>query len=135
MKAGVELLLSPRMLKAGASASAGKGRGVFATADIEAGELIDVCACVELDQQACARITGTPIDDYYFRHPADPECGLLVLGLASLCNHSDDPNTQTRYEHERSLGWLIVLAAARRIACGEELTRRYACPPWFPINA
>lgn len=135
MKSGSELLFSARVLKAGAGPAAGKGRGVFATADIEPGELIDVCACVELDAETCSRIADTRIEDYYFLHPGDAHSGLLVLGLASLCNHSDDANAITRYEHDPALGWLVVLTALRGIPRGEEVTRRYACPPWFASAA
>jgi hypothetical protein len=115
MKSAIEVLVGPRLLKASAGPAAGKGRGVFATAALEPGEIIDVCPCVELDAQTCSRILDTRIDDYYFKHPADDERGLLVLGLASLFNHSDDANANTCYEHDPVLGWLVVLTAARRI--------------------
>jgi hypothetical protein len=124
-------LFSPRVLKAAPGAAAAKGRGVFATRDFALGELIEAAPCIELDAAACVQIRPTPIEDYYFRHPDDEKAGLLVLGLASLCNHSDDPSAATDYEHDPAIGWIVVLTALRPIATGEEVTRRYACPPWF----
>ena len=124
-------LTGPCPLKVVPAMAGAKGRGVFAAADIESGETIETAACIELDRRACDQIAGAQIDDYYFHHPGNEDGGLLVLGLASLCNHSDDPNAATQYDHEPGLGWLVRLTAVRRIRTGEELTRRYACAPWF----
>lgn len=108
-----------------------KGRGVFAAAPIAAGELLETSASVALDLRDTETILGTTVDNYYFAHPADPEGGLLVLGLSSLLNHSDAPNVETRPRQEGGVGWLVELRALRDIAPGEELTRRYACELWF----
>ena len=124
-------LFSLRLLKVRPGSASDKGRGVFAATDIATGEMVDAAVCVELIPSECDRIAGTCLDDYYFHHPDDDERGLLVLGLASLCNHSDDPNTETRYKHDAALGWIVVLKATRPIMRGEEVTRRYACSPWF----
>ena len=112
-------------------AVARKGRGVFAAAPIAAGELLETAPTVELDRHDTETIVGTTLDNYYFAHPADPEGGLLVFGLASLINHADNPNTETTPRHATGLGWLLELRALREIAPGEELTRRYACELWF----
>jgi len=124
-------LFSPRVLKARPGGAPGKGRGVFASAAFAPGELVDAALCIEMDAEACTRVVGTRIDDYYFYHPDGDALGLLVLGLASLCNHSAEPNTETRYERDPDLGWVVLLTATRAIREGEELTRRYACAPWF----
>ena len=108
-----------------------KGRGVFATAPIGAGELLETAPTVDLDRHDTDTIVGTTLDNYYFAHPADPEGGLLVFGLSSLVNHADKPNAETASRHHNGLGWLIELRALRAIAPGEELTRRYACELWF----
>lgn len=109
----------------------GKGRGVFATAPIRAGELLESALSVELDQHDTDKVVGTTFDNYYFAHPSDPEGGLLVFGLVSLVNHSDEPNAETTSRHFEGLGWVLELRAVRDIAPGEELTRRYACELWF----
>ena len=108
-----------------------KGRGVFAAAPIAAGELLESAPTVELGRHDTDTIAGTILDNYYFAHPADPEGGLLVLGLSSLVNHADRPNAETTSRHVEGVGWLLELRALRAIAPGEELTRRYDCDLWF----
>ncbi len=109
----------------------GKGRGVFATGPIAAGEVLETAPTVVLDRHDTDTIVGTTLDNYYFAHPRDPEGGLLVLGVSSLLNHSDAPNAETEARQEEGLGWLVELRALRGIGAGEELTRRYACELWF----
>ncbi len=120
-----------RQIKIAPATAGARGNGVFALEPIAAGEVVDACPCIDLDVAACDQVRGTPIDDYYFFHPGDEERGLLALGLASLMNHSEAPNTGTRYHHDPALGWIVLVDATRDIAAGEEITRRYACPPWF----
>ncbi|MEX2644475.1 MAG: SET domain-containing protein-lysine N-methyltransferase [Acetobacterales bacterium] len=104
---------------------------MFATAPITRSEtLIEDCTAV-LGADECALMERTVVGHYYFAHPKDDDLGLLVFGLASLCNHADRPNATTSYRHDDGLGWIVVLTATRDIAPGEEITRRYACPPWF----
>jgi len=116
-----------------AMAARGKGRGVFAVAAIACGEVVEQSCTIELGAQDCDYIQSTPIEDYYFAHPEDDNRGLMVLGLASLCNHSDTPNVDTTFVRDDDLGWIVLLTANKAIAAGAEITRRYACPPWFQI--
>lgn len=113
----------------------GKGRGVFAVAAIAVGDVIEHSCTIELSAADCDIVRPTPIEDYYFAHPEDDKRGLMVLGLASLCNHSDAPNVDTSFVRDDGLGWIVVLTANRGIAVGAEITRRYACPPWFKVTA
>lgn len=109
----------------------GKGRGVVALVPLRAGETLERAPAVELGAEDTERIALTRLDDYYFAHPGDPEGGLIVLGLATLVNHGERPNAETVTSFERGVGWTVALRALRDIAAGEEITRRYACPPWF----
>lgn len=112
--------------------SPGRGRGLFATGPIAAGEVLERCCAIELTSEQCDRLEDLlPLGDHYFRHPADPERGLLLLGLVSLVNHSDAPNAEVRFAHDDALGWTAELAALRALAPGEEILHRYRCPPWF----
>ncbi|GAB4156199.1 MAG: hypothetical protein Tsb0016_27710 [Sphingomonadales bacterium] len=117
----------------GLHAFPGKGRGIIALADLAADAVLDVAATVALDGQACALLEQTPAGQYYFAHPADPDQGLLVLGLPSLLNHSDTPNVTVAWSHDPALGWLAITKTLRPVRKGEELTRQYACPPWFAV--
>ncbi len=110
-----------------------KGRGVFAVADITQGDVVEASCTIELQIEHCEIVKPTPIEDYYFEHPEDKAKGLVVLGLASLCNHSENHNVETSFVRDEVLGWITVLTAKRDIKGGEEITRRYACAPWFKI--
>lgn len=121
----------PPVAKAAPRGTGAKGVGVFAVAPIAAGEVICCDCTIALSPAEVDAVTPTVIDHYYFAHPADDERGLLVLGLASLCNHADAPTAHTATEHDPELGWVVTLTATRDIAAGEEITRRYACDLWF----
>ena len=113
-------------------AVARKGRGVFATRALRAGELLEAAPSVEIDDDVRP---GTALDDFPFAHPADPDRALIVFGLVSLMNHSDDPNTAESKRHVEGVGWIVESRASRDIAPGEEITRRYACELWFEPDA
>lgn len=111
----------------------GKGRGVFATAAISRGTVIEQAPALLLSSEDCERLEQTGVGDYYFAHPDNAEDGLLPLGISTLLNHAGDPNAETRWHREEGVGWLVRLIALRDIAPGEEITRRYRCPPWFEV--
>ena len=114
--------------------SPGRGRGIFATTAIAEGEMIERSCAIPLASDQCDRLEAIlPLGDYYFRHPENAEEGLLLLGLVSLANHSDNPNARVAFHHSADIGWVAELSAARPIAAGEELTHRYRCPPWFAV--
>jgi SET domain-containing protein len=120
-----------RSAEIGVRRIAGKGRGLFALAPFEAGAVLEVSSAIALGKADTEAITRTALDDYNFAHPADPDGCLIVLGHATLCNHSDDPNAETVTPHDPDIGWIVELRTLRRIAPGEEITRRYACDLWF----
>ena len=110
----------------------GKGRGVVALVPLAVGEVVERAPTVALSAADTDALPGTVLDDYYFAHPADPEGGLMVLGLSALCNHADDPTAETRAVEDPETGWTVHLVGRQALAPGEELTRRYAGPLWFP---
>lgn len=122
---------SPTSVKAEVRAVRGKGRGIFASCAIEAGEVILVDPSIELSAEDCLTLRPTLIEDYHFAHPDGDEKGLLVFGLSSLANHSESPAAITEYHYAPEIGWTVTLRAARKLAPGDEITRRYACEPWF----
>lgn len=127
-------LPQPRLLKIAAARAPGKGRGVFAVAPIAAGETIDEACTLVLNSAECSEIEKTTAGEHYFAHPEDESAGLLVLGLPSLCNHSDHPNAGTSFRRDDAIGWLVVLTALEDIPRGREVTRRYVCPVWFAVT-
>jgi hypothetical protein len=108
--------------------SPGRGRGLFAVA----GEVIDRACTVYIGEHQTKPLDAMqPLGDFYFEHPRSKEAGLMVLGLASLCNHANPANTNVRFEEDALCGWIAVLYALDAIAPGAEVTYRYRCPLWF----
>ena len=122
-------------LKVAPAGSPGRGRGLFATDPIAADELIDRACSIPLASEQCDRLEEIlPLGDFYFRHPEDPEQGLVLLGLVSLVNHSETPNADVCFAWREDLGWVADLVALRALAAGEEVTYRYRCGPWFELG-
>lgn len=114
--------------------SAGRGRGLFAIAPIASGEAVDRCCTIPLTSEQCDQLENIlPLGDYYFRHPENPDEGLLLLGLASLANHAEQPNARILFTRDAAIGWIAELVALRPISPGEEITHRYRCTPWFDL--
>lgn len=108
-----------------------KGRGVFASTAFAAGEVLESAPTITLSEADSDALKGTILDDYYLAHPENQTEGLIVMGLAMLCNHSEAPNVDTEYRRDEATGWFVELRANQAISAGEEIRRRYACPPWF----
>lgn len=109
----------------------GKGRGVFATRRIEAGEIIEVAPVVTYDdhdfQMPCSRMIAE-LGNYPFEW--DETRAALVFGKGSFMNHSDAPNCiYERNFAEQS----ITFRAARAVAAGEEICIDYE-RLWFTPN-
>ena len=115
-------------------ASPGKGRGVFASRRIQAGDIIEEAPVIVLPGAEIEHLERTVLQDYYFLWGADEKDAAILLGLCSLCNHSYQPNAvflpcpETR---------TIRFVALRDIEAGEEVTTNYNGNPdnlklvWF----
>ncbi len=100
-----------------------KGRGVFATRDIAAGEVVEIAPVVMLTSD------WESVPDEIKRIAFNwgwltrgPEASCIVLGWGSLYNHATQANL--RYD-ARSEDTCMVFTAARDIVYGEELTINY----------
>ncbi len=121
-----------RTVKAVPGSSPEHGLGLFAAASIAAGEIIDrACSVLITLEQATALGAMSPLGDYYFEHPRAKEDGLIVLGLASLCNHADRPNAHVRFIDNRRCGWIAELYALDDIPAGKEITYKYGGALWL----
>ena len=127
--------MSVEIRKAEPATIAGKGRGIRAIAPIDAGTVIEAAPTILLSSRDCVLIERTPVGDYYFAHPDNDEDGLVILGLASLANHADQPNAELRWRRVDQIGWIAELVALQTIDRNEEITRRYSCAPWFRVVA
>jgi len=108
-----------------------KGRGVFASAPIAAGTLIEAAPVIIVPAAECPLLDRTILHDYYFRWDGalDGEGrGAVPLGLVALCNHSRRPRARVRRNLAQGTLDLVALVT---IPAGEEVTIDYNCPLWF----
>lgn len=115
----------------------GRGRGVVAERDLSAGELIERAPVVIIPESERVAVDSTNVGNYIFmwehdRKGADLYTGsgraAVVMGYASLINHSTTPNCDT-VRHIEALAHDLI--ALRPIASGEELTIDYGMSLWF----
>ncbi len=91
-----------------------KGRGIFAVQGIK-GTLLEVAPIVVLPPEQLQILNKTFVLDYYFVQPLEYATtkkikGYFVLGLASLCNHAEYPNSYVEWiEYEVGI-WSHLLA-------------------------
>lgn len=108
---------------------ANKGRGIIATEDIAPETLIEVAPVANFPLQQKLSVNEKEAFQYYFVQPSeygkdDKKNGYLVFGLASLCNHADEPNSRVEWV-ENEIGLWSHLIALKDIKAGEEVTLFY----------
>lgn len=96
-----------------------RGRGVFTSTAIEAGEVVEVCPALDLPD-----VTIYGLADYVYYIGLE-DASRLLLGYGSLYSHSDQPNCSV--EHGASAS---IIRATRNIEPLEELTHDYG-PDWW----
>ena len=114
-----------------------RGRGVVAERRIEAGELVERAPVVIIPHTERAAVDPTNVGNYIFMwEPGTTGEDIyrqegraaVVLGFASLVNHSGRPNCAfTRHFEALALD----LYAIRTIEAGEEITFDYGMTLWF----
>jgi SET domain-containing protein len=107
---------------------AGKGRGVFAAADIKKGTVIERAPVLVLPiDEVCHPSGRTRLEGYCFCWGRGTVA--LPLGYGALYNHSYVPNA--RYD-DRARAGAKIFTALRDIAKGEEITVSYNGDPDDP---
>ena len=106
-----------------------KGRGVVASVPIKEGDLIESAPVGPFPKEQWDAIRGTSIFKYCFVRPSEYQHesdskGYLVFGLATLCNHSDQPNAYIKWV-ENELGLWAHLIAKADIEMDEEVSIFY----------
>ena len=66
------------------------GLGVFAAVDLSAGETLERCAYIVIDDDDLQE--ENRLNDYLFTSPDAPTDYLVVMGCGMLYNHSDNAN-------------------------------------------
>ncbi len=115
----------------------GKGRGVFATAPIAAGELFERAPVIISPDTEWPDLEKTQLYHYCFEWGAEHTHTAIALGYASLYNHSFTPNARYLLQLDDHL---IHFVALRDIAVGEEIVMNYngeptdLTPVWFELR-
>ena len=104
-----------------------KGRGVFTSAPIPAGTVIEAAPVIIIPTKECPLLDRTILHDYYFHWDGEGR-GAVPLGLVALCNHSRRPRARVRRNLAQGT---LDLVALLPIAAGDEVTIDYNCPLWF----
>jgi SET domain-containing protein len=105
----------------------GAGRGVFAKEPIRAGERIEQCPVVVLeDAKDRDRLRKTGLVNYYFLWGAKRDHAAICLGWGSVYNHSFEPNAKfEKHIEDRRMDF----TALRDIEKGEEILVNYNGDP------
>ena len=98
------------------------GRGVFATAAIASGEVVEVCPVLRLPADQKPLIDQTLIYEYYFEWDGDAG---IALGFGSLYNHSGEPNAEYLKDYAADA---VTVRAIADISAGDEIVFSYSGP-------
>ena len=112
------------------------GRGIFATRDIKAGELIEVSPVLTSSKNDWKYLKKTVLYNYCFSWGENYEHTAIALGYGSLYNHSYTPNA----EYNNNIDNLSIdFYAIADITDGQEITINYNessednSPVWFEV--
>lgn len=99
------------------------GRGVVASQDINAGEVLCQCEILVLSENDTPIVNSTDLKYYTFVYNTTQDC--LVLGLGEIFNHDD--NASATYHIETVQGReMMVFRAVRDIKKNEQIFINYA---------
>ncbi len=111
-----------------------KGRGVFTSIDISAGDTIEICPVIAIPKAQLPIIHKTILHDYYFLWGEDMDECAIALGFGSLYNHEVHCNANFILDLENHT---IDIVAIKDIPSGSEITLNYHGEPgdeeplWF----
>jgi hypothetical protein len=123
-----------------------KGRGVFCTGDIAAGEVLEVTPAVILNEAATRHVDETILINYTFqvgglsktlrkksRIKKAGLCSSVIMGIATFCNHAEEPNAEILWDEQDGTVYHF-LKATRAIPKNTEICTTYG-PGWFDDRA
>ena len=112
--------------------SPGRNRGIFATTEIKAGDIIEICPTIEISKKLAKK--NYALWSIVFRWKKD-SC-VILLGYGSLYNHSFSPNAVYEKNFERNE---VIIRALSNIEIDSEIFINYngdptCCDPlWFSV--
>jgi len=100
----------------------GKGRGVFCTATIAEGEVIEICPVIVIPAEEFTALNATALMDYSFYFDKAENTLSLTMGFGSMYNHMQCPNaTYVLNREERQM----VFTAHENIKAHTEICINY----------
>lgn len=99
-----------------------KGRGVFATKKFIAGEIIEECPVIFINENEEKYIQKTILGKYIYAWHDDKNDGAIILGYGSIYNHSYSPNAEYVRDYKNNL---LIYKAIENISVGDEITVNY----------
>lgn len=119
-----------------------KGRGVFCTTDIRAGEILETSPAIILNEKDTTNIDTTILVNYTFvmggiskklrqnhkvRNPANGSS--VIMGIASFCNHGEEQNAEIIWQEDQGTLY-YMLKATKKIPKNTEICTSYGAG-WF----
>jgi SET domain-containing protein len=98
------------------------GRGVFATSDIQAGEVLEECHFFTLGHTQTSANDVSLYQVVFCWPMGNKECHAVVLGYGTIYNHSDDNNAT--WDTDSGLR-LYRFYATKEIKSGQEILTNY----------
>ena len=102
------------------------GLGVFAAVDLAAGDTLERCAYIVIDDDDLQE--ENRLNDYLFTSPDAATDYLVVMGCGMLYNHSDKANAS--WEVDETDNRFLRFYADRDIKAGEEIFHDYGSEYW-----
>jgi len=117
------------------ASSVNRGRGVFTTAPIAAGTIIEIAPVIVMDAKDRIHLEQTLLHDYIFEWGEDHKSAAVALGYISIYNHNNAPNCAYEMDFEHQT---ITITTLTDITVGAELFINYMNaegpsldPVWF----
>jgi SET domain-containing protein len=101
------------------------GQGVFALVDIKAGEVIERCPYLVIDDDDLAE--ENRLNDYLFTSPDVATDYLVIMGYGMMYNHSSDANAEWEIDDDNRF---VRFSANKDICAGEEIFQDYGEEYW-----
>jgi len=124
-------MILPNLFIAPAS---GMGRGVFTSADIDKGTVIEISPVIVMTREERKLLDQTLLHDYIFEWGVDPKGCCMALGYIPLYNHSYRANCEYEMDYAQQV---ITVKSVRFIRAEEEVCINYngdwnnETPVWF----
>jgi uncharacterized protein len=99
-----------------------KGRGVFCSKTLAAGEVIEMCPVIVIASKYSNAIENTKLSDYCFYFNKEENSLSLVMGFGSMYNYARYPNAAYVLDRDKSI---MIYTSLNVIPAHKEITINY----------